>query len=85
SFVRDAAHSVASRVIVETVVRLGAALGIHIVAEGIETQAERALMRALGCSVGQGFLFAAPMEECKFLTLHERALVLPEAQDEAGT
>lgn len=84
-FVRDAAHSVASRVVVETVVKLGAALDIHIVAEGIETESERALMRALGCSVGQGFLFAAPMEECKFLKLYEQARALREAQDEAGT
>ena len=66
SFVHDAAHSAAKRIIVEGVVRLGAALGICVVAEGIETQAEMALMQALGCSVGQGYLFAAPMEDFQF-------------------
>ncbi|MGX9965567.1 putative bifunctional diguanylate cyclase/phosphodiesterase, partial [Roseomonas sp. F4] len=63
SFVHDVAHSVAKRIIVEGVVRLGAALDIRIVAEGIETEAERAIMQSLGCSVGQGYLFARPMDE----------------------
>ncbi|WP_332812473.1 putative bifunctional diguanylate cyclase/phosphodiesterase [Sphingomonas sp.] len=63
SFVHDVAHSAAKRVIVECVIKLGAALDIRVVAEGIETESERAIMQALGCSIGQGYLFAAPMEE----------------------
>ncbi len=66
SFVHDVAHSAAKRVIVESVVKLGAALDIRVVAEGIETEAECAIVRALGCSIGQGYLFAAPMEEPQF-------------------
>jgi PAS domain S-box-containing protein len=66
SFVQDAARSVAKRIIVESVVKLGAALDIRIVAEGIETEEERLLMQALGCSVGQGYLFAAPMDPVQF-------------------
>lgn len=69
SFVHEVAQSAAKRVIVEAVVKLGTTLDIRIVAEGIETQDERALMLALGCSVGQGFLFATPMEERRFGTL----------------
>ncbi|QDX28184.1 EAL domain-containing protein [Sphingomonas suaedae] len=30
-------------------------------AEGIETEAERAIMQTLGCAVGQGYLFAVPL------------------------
>ena len=63
---QDAARSVAKRIIVESVVKLGAALDIRIVAEGIETEEERLLMQALGCSVGQGYLFAAPMDTVQF-------------------
>ncbi|MBG6120546.1 MULTISPECIES: putative bifunctional diguanylate cyclase/phosphodiesterase [unclassified Sphingobium] len=66
SFVRDVAHSEAKRVIVESVVKLGAALDIHVVAEGIETEAERTIVQALGCSVGQGYLFAPPVVESQF-------------------
>jgi PAS domain S-box-containing protein len=78
SFVHDVAQSAAKRVIVESVVKLGAALDIRIVAEGIETNAELTAMRDLGCSVGQGYLFAAPMEEPKLLHLLNEASVARE-------
>jgi PAS domain S-box-containing protein len=83
SFVRDVAHSAAKRVIVESVVKLGAELDIRVVAEGIETEAERAIVRALGCSVGQGYLFAAPVVESQFEQLLNDGLVLREGWDGA--
>lgn len=79
SFVHDVAHSVAKRVIVESIVKLGAALNIRVVAEGIETEAERAIMRTLGCSVGQGYLFAAPLDEAGFRRLLNDGLIVREA------
>lgn len=81
SFVHDVAHSAAKRVIVESIVKLGAALDIRVVAEGIETEAERAIMRALGCSVGQGYLFAAPMGELQLERLLNEGLILHEGWD----
>ncbi len=75
SFVHDVAHSPAKRVIVEAVVKLGAALDIRVVAEGIETEAECAIMQALGCSVGQGYLFAAPMEDSQFHKLLDHGVI----------
>ena len=66
SFVHGAAHSKAKRVIVESIVRLGATLDVRVVAEGVETEAECGLMRALGCSVGQGYFFARPLAEPRF-------------------
>ena len=62
SFVRDVAKSLAKRVIIESIVKLGYALDIRVVAEGIETEDERSFMHRLGCSVGQGYLFAPPMD-----------------------
>ena len=76
SFVHDVAHSAAKRVIAESIVKLGAALDIRVVAEGIETEGERAIMRRLGCSVGQGFLFAAPMDERAFQRVLDEGLIL---------
>lgn len=81
SFVHDLAHSAAKRVIVESIVKLGAALDIRVVAEGIETEAERAIVRALGCSVGQGYLFAAPMEDLAFQRRLDDGLGLREGWD----
>jgi diguanylate cyclase (GGDEF)-like protein len=47
--------------IVRSVVDLGRNLGIPVVAEGIETPEVRDALRALGCEVGQGYLFSRPM------------------------
>jgi PAS domain S-box-containing protein len=84
SFVHDVTHSPAKRVIAEAIVKLGAALDIRVVAEGVETEAERAIMAALGCSVGQGYLFARPMDECQFEGLLEEGPILREAKDARG-
>jgi EAL domain-containing protein (putative c-di-GMP-specific phosphodiesterase class I)/GGDEF domain-containing protein len=84
SFVRGSAQSPAKRVIVESVVKLGAALDISVVAEGIETEDECVIMRALGCAVGQGYLFAAPMEAAILQPLLEQAQVVRGQWDEAG-
>lgn len=81
SFVHDVAHSVAKRVIVESIIKLGGALDIRVVAEGIETEAERAIMRALGCSIGQGYLFAAPLDETEFEKLLEEGSPLRKGWD----
>ncbi|MEJ7800378.1 MAG: EAL domain-containing protein, partial [Ilumatobacter sp.] len=46
--------------IVEAVVRLGQALGLSVVAEGIESPLQLARLRQLGCDRGQGYLFGRP-------------------------
>ena len=50
------------RALVAMIVELTVALGLHVVAEGIERPEQRALLTSLGCEQGQGFLFAGPME-----------------------
>ncbi|RZI83798.1 MAG: EAL domain-containing protein [Rubrivivax sp.] len=63
SFVRDLDHSADAQAIVEAVVRLSHALGMTVVAEGVETEAQRQVLSKLGCDELQGFLFARPMAE----------------------
>ena len=46
--------------LVRTVVQLARALGLQTVAEGVETEAQRAALAALGCDLGQGYLFGRP-------------------------
>jgi EAL domain-containing protein (putative c-di-GMP-specific phosphodiesterase class I) len=46
--------------IVRTIVELARVLGMDVVAEGIETHEQDALLRQLGCRFGQGFLFSRP-------------------------
>ena len=45
-----------------TIIALGASLQLRTVAEGIEVEAQRAILRELGCELGQGFLYARPMQ-----------------------
>ena len=61
SFVSDLPTSRASRAIVSAILRLGADLGVGLVAEGIETQAQADALRDLGCTHGQGYLFSPPV------------------------
>ncbi|URI10006.1 EAL domain-containing protein [Aquincola tertiaricarbonis] len=62
AFVRDLESSADARAIVEAVVRLAHALGLKVVAEGVETAGQRDVLHALGCDELQGFLFARPMQ-----------------------
>jgi EAL domain-containing protein (putative c-di-GMP-specific phosphodiesterase class I) len=47
--------------LVRAIIDLGHDLGLQIVAEGVETEAQRACLLAMGCDFGQGFLFAKAM------------------------
>jgi diguanylate cyclase (GGDEF)-like protein/PAS domain S-box-containing protein len=60
SFVEGLGHDVLDAAIVQSVVTLARTLQLNVVGEGIESQAQAAQLRALGCARGQGFLFARP-------------------------
>jgi diguanylate cyclase (GGDEF)-like protein/PAS domain S-box-containing protein len=64
SFVRGIDTNVEQQAVVRAIVGLGETLGKTITAEGIETDAELACLRLIGCEQGQGFLFskAQPQE-----------------------
>jgi diguanylate cyclase (GGDEF)-like protein len=61
TYVKRMVTDATSRAIVQSAVTLGQALGLQIVAEGIEDEATNAALHGLGCEIGQGFLFAKPM------------------------
>jgi EAL domain-containing protein (putative c-di-GMP-specific phosphodiesterase class I) len=52
-------------------VRLGESLRLDTVAEGIETTVQRDLLTEMGCTFGQGYLFARPLPEEDIDTLLE--------------
>jgi diguanylate cyclase (GGDEF)-like protein/PAS domain S-box-containing protein len=60
-FVDGVDQDVYNTAIIRSVLALGAALGIRVTAEGIETQAELTHLEALGCYGGQGYLFGRPV------------------------
>jgi diguanylate cyclase (GGDEF)-like protein len=63
SFVRGLGSSAEESPIVAAVVELGHALGLTVVAEGVETDSELAELQALGCDGAQGFLLGRPVPE----------------------
>ncbi|HEY8605747.1 MAG TPA: EAL domain-containing protein [Noviherbaspirillum sp.] len=65
SFVREVAVDSGDRAIVRSIIAMAHELGMQVIAEGIETDAQRASLLDAGCDFGQGFLFshALPAEE----------------------
>jgi len=60
SFVRGVQESPEDAAIVTTVIDLARALGLNVIAEGIETPGQLAALRQLGCEFAQGYYFARP-------------------------
>jgi diguanylate cyclase (GGDEF)-like protein/PAS domain S-box-containing protein len=57
--------------IVRSIVDLATTLGLRVIAEGVETQAQRERLIAFGCELGQGFLFAEPLEPASAIVMFE--------------
>ena len=61
SFMRDIERDASALAVATAVIRVGQILKMTVVAEGVETDAQRGVLKELGCDVLQGFLFAAAM------------------------
>ena len=60
-FVDGVAAGGSDGALARTIIALAESLGLRTVAEGIEHEGQREALRALGCELGQGYLFARPM------------------------
>jgi diguanylate cyclase (GGDEF)-like protein len=82
SFVAGLGRSDEDTAIIAAVTRLAVALGLDTIAEGVETVSQRAALLELGCELGQGYLWHAPVPAEDFgdwLAAHEAAAVTPVA------
>ncbi len=61
SFVSDLEHSADARAIADAVVKLAHALGLKVVAEGVENESQADLLLTMGCNQLQGYYFGKPM------------------------
>lgn len=61
AFVAQLSDSEASNTVVEAIVALGKAMKLEVVAEGVETDQQYAIVRRLGCDLAQGYFIARPM------------------------
>jgi EAL domain-containing protein (putative c-di-GMP-specific phosphodiesterase class I) len=67
SFIRDITDNPNDRAIVEAIIVMAKRLGIKLVAEGVETRSQAAILAAAECDMAQGFWYAKPMPEAVFL------------------
>lgn len=81
SFTRSLSHNPRSLAAVDSLLRLADNLGIKLVAEGIETREQLALLQSMKCPVGQGYLFSRPLageDFVEWLNHHKQQNAKPE-------
>ena len=73
SFIRDIPEQPDARALAEAIVGIGQALDLHIVAEGVENEAQLALLQKLGVDEYQGYLFSPPVPMAELTELLRNA------------
>jgi EAL domain-containing protein (putative c-di-GMP-specific phosphodiesterase class I) len=72
SFVQDLMSDSDDATIVRTIIALGHNLGLHVVAEGVETAEQRDFLRQNDCDEAQGYFFGRPVPHFDFEALLQR-------------
>nr|WP_305891778.1 EAL domain-containing protein [Methylomonas sp. WSC-6] len=73
AFIDGIAHRPESRAVVKAVIGLGRALGLKMIAEGVENPAQLLELRNFGCDFVQGYLFYRPLEKNQFIDAVEQS------------
>ncbi len=61
SFIVDLPEGKEDETIVETIISIAESLGLEVIAEGVETEAQKNFLQKAGCHLAQGYLYAKPM------------------------
>lgn len=69
SFVRNLPDNASDAVVVQSIITLARSLDLAVIAEGVETEAQRAFLDQHGCPIYQGYLFSKPVELAQFEAL----------------
>jgi EAL domain-containing protein (putative c-di-GMP-specific phosphodiesterase class I) len=72
AFVREMVADRKDGAVVRAVIDLAHGIGLRVIAEGVETEEQREILRALGCDGMQGFLFCRPIPPDELRALLER-------------
>lgn len=74
SFVSQITSCGEHRVIIVAIIKMAHVLGMHVVAEGIETELERDILKGLNCDYGQGFLWSKAVSDSELLDVIDQVL-----------
>jgi len=66
SFVDDLAGDQSNSAIADAIIRMSKAMGLSVIAEGVEEEAQEAQLMALGCAQGQGYFYSRPVPAGEF-------------------
>ncbi len=69
SFVDNMLSRTEDQIVVKTIIAMAHSLGLQVIAEGLETEAQRNFLHDQGCSLYQGYLFSPALPADKFLAL----------------
>ena len=78
SFVQNILEDTTSGAIAQTIISLGKAMRLPVMAEGVETQAQRDCLMTLGCNAFQGYLFSRPIPLEQFEELLAKERITPD-------
>ncbi len=87
SFIRDLPADSEDQAIAQAIISMGKALGMTVIAEGVETTEQEAFLRSHACDEMQGFLFSWPLPAGQLADLlrGDNPIVAPPLQPEAGS
>jgi PAS domain S-box-containing protein len=74
SFIPGVGRNAHDTAIARSILALGSELGLHVIAEGIETPAQQKALQKLGCKLAQGYLFGHPSPASTASTLNARRI-----------
>lgn len=81
SFVRQLVQGSTDLALCQAIIVMAHALGMKVIAEGIETENQRALLAAAGCDYGQGYLFSRPVPAADFEWISDHLMGTATASD----
>ncbi|MGZ5870598.1 MAG: bifunctional diguanylate cyclase/phosphodiesterase [Bradyrhizobium sp.] len=85
SFVRDLAESAEDRAIATAIISMGKALGLTVVAEGVETTEQDTFLRGHACDEVQGYLFSKPVRPDEIPSLFRANVFSPSLQPDLSS
>jgi len=77
SFVRNIGVKPSDNVVVQTIINMANNLGMDVIAEGVETQAQRQFLEDTGCHTYQGYLYSKPLAADEFIAYLTRQVAQP--------